>query len=178
MIHKPQLSLKQTQNNIIILFLYYYTLSYLCLWSYMYYLNALLWAFNWCVVLLFWRKKCTWNMKKHEVSFLEISANGCFCIKVSYLCSTTVMYVLRYERHSICDVVFSLTFTFCVTTRRHMWKKLFGLCFGGALRTELLYKRSHTWLLSQRALPIHTLHVSICFHSLNNICLFPKFPLL
>ena len=50
MIHKPQLSLKQSQNNS--LFLYYYILSYVCLWGYMYYLNALFLAFNLCIVLL------------------------------------------------------------------------------------------------------------------------------
>ena len=64
-------------------------------------------------------------------------------------------YFYYVERHSICDVIFSLIFSFlfkenalilfklnplCVTTRRHMWKKSFDLfmlyIFGGALRKE------------------------------------------
>ena len=64
-------------------------------------------------------------------------------------------YFYYVERHSICDVIFSLIFSFlfkenalilfklnplCVTTRRHMWKKSFDLfmlyIFGGALRRE------------------------------------------
>ena len=57
----------------------------------------------------------------------------------------------------------------CDNNTAHVKKKSFGLFIlylynKFFLVLEKLYKRSHTWLLLQRALPIHTLHASISLH--------------
>ena len=58
-----------------------------------------------------------WILQKHP--FWETSANWCCCIKVSYLCFITVMlHVILFnyytERHSICNIIFSLIFRFFI----------------------------------------------------------------
>ena len=61
MIHKLQFLLKQPQNNIIILFIYYYILSYVRLWTYMYYLNAF------CKLLIYVLLFCCFEKNKNEM---------------------------------------------------------------------------------------------------------------
>ena len=72
---------------------------------------------------VFFNKAFQWTLQKH--SFWETSANGCFCIKVSYLCSTTVMsYVLLYWNTCTCNVIFSLIFIFCVNRNLLIMNKM------------------------------------------------------
>ena len=56
MIHKPQFSLKQSQNNIIILFLYYCKLSYVRFVELYVLFKCFFVIVNLCFVLSLWRK--------------------------------------------------------------------------------------------------------------------------
>ena len=67
MIHKPQFSLKQSQNDIITFFLYYYALSYVCLSGYIILMFFCYFGYIYCFMFTVLDKTKRWNNKKNKL---------------------------------------------------------------------------------------------------------------